>query len=302
VLKGAISQMGERIANTPAEILGVSGDVTLESVHQSYRKTRERMLAGASVSELDLEELDWAYRALLSEIELQSANESEDCVLSALLLPQLSGESIARLDEEENIFYLKRNGASAGSTPAAPMSALDLPELRGAFSPPRSNSVGRQGRDSRGWSNPTVLDAVTPVRSGEPSAFQPPRRLKTLVGEHDKDVVDVCARASMQPEAVSMMNNIIDSAEQITGSLLKKLREEMGVGVDEMAHRTKIPRKYLAAIESDQYEQLPAAVYFRGFLVSYLRYLNLKREDIIDAITENYRSRLRIKARTSTRS
>ncbi|NBW83312.1 hypothetical protein EBR21_16305 [bacterium] len=102
----------------------------------------------------------------------------------------------------------------------------------------------------------------------------------------------------MQPDAVGMMNNIIDSAEQITGSLLKKLREEMGVDVEEMSVRTKIPRKYLLAIESDRYEQLPAAVYFRGFLVSYLRYLNIKREDIIDAITENYRSRLRIQSRT----
>lgn len=85
------------------------------------------------------------------------------------------------------------------------------------------------------------LDAVTPVRSGEPSAYHPPRRLKTLVGEGDKDVVDVCARGAMLPESVNMMNNIIDSAEQITGSLLKKLREEMGVGVEEMSVEPKSP-------------------------------------------------------------
>ena len=178
------------------------------------------------------------------------------------------------------------------------MSALDLPELKGAFTPQRPGATARQRGSARILGDQEPLDAVTPVRSGEPSAYQPPRRLKTLVGENDKDVVDVCARGAMQPEALTMMNNIIDSAEQITGSLLKKLREEMGVGVEEMSVRTKIPRKYLLAIESDRYEQLPAAVYFRGFLVSYLRYLNLKREDIIDAITENYRSRLRIQART----
>lgn len=287
--------MGERVANTPADIIGLSGDLTLENVHQSYRKTRDRLLNGAQTSELDIEELDWAYRALITEIEQTSVNDSEDSVVSALLLPQLSGESISQLDQDENVRYLKRNGSSAGSM-QAPMSALDLPELRGAFNNSRPGATTRSGRESRFNSQP--LDAVTPVRSGEPSAYQPPRRLKTLVGDHDKDVVDVCAKAALQPEAVSMMNNIIDSAEQITGSLLKKLREEMAVDVDEMSVRTKIPRKYLIAIESDRYEQLPAAVYFRGFLVSYLRYLNLKREDIIDAITENYRSRLRIQART----
>lgn len=295
--------MGERVANTPAEIIGLMGELTLENVHQSYRKTRERLLQGGSKTELDVEELDWAYRALLTEIEQSNVNDSEDCVVSALLLPQLSGENISRLDDEDNVFYLKRNGQASGAMQSAPLSALDLPELKGAFNAQRPGASVAPGhrstsglRDNRIHQEP--LDAVTPVRSGEPSAYQPPRRLKTLVGEVDKDVVDVCARATMQPEAVSMMNNIIDSAEQITGSLLKKLREEMGVDVEEMSVRTKIPRKYLLAIESDRYEQLPAAVYFRGFLVSYLRYLNLKREDIIDAITENYRSRLRIQSRT----
>lgn len=291
--------MDGRDAKTPAEIIGLTGELTLDNVHQSYRKTRERLAQGGQKSELDVEELDWAYRALLIEIEQSTVNESEDCVLSALLLPQLSGESISRLDDD-NVLYLKRSGHGTKHMPSTPLSALDLPELKGAFD--GKGSVGQAGiqrgvsRDYRYTHEP--LDAVTPVRSGEPSAYQPPRRLKTLVGEGDKDVVDVCARASMQPEAINMMNNIIDSAEQISGGLLKKLREEMNVGVEEMSVRTKIPRKYLLAIESDRYDQLPAAVYFRGFLVSYLRYLNLKREDIIDAITENYRSRLRIQSRT----
>jgi hypothetical protein len=293
--------MGERVSNTPAEIIDLTGELTLENVHQCYRKTRDRMMQnGGAQVELEIEELDWAYRALLTEIEQSSVNDSEDCVVSALLLPQLNAESISRLDEDGNVLYLKRNNSDSRAMPSAPMSALDLPELKGAFNPQKTSAqtVPAHKVSPRDYRTHQELDAVTPVRSGEPSAYQPPRRLKTLVGEGDKDVVDVCARAAMSPDSVNMMNNIIDSAEQITGSLLKKLREEMGVGVEEMSVRTKIPRKYLLAIETDRYEQLPAAVYFRGFLVSYLRYLNLKREDIIDAITENYRSRLRIQSRT----
>ncbi|MEY2988241.1 MAG: hypothetical protein RJB13_1762 [Pseudomonadota bacterium] len=294
--------MSEQVENTPEAIIGLDGELTLENIHQSYRRTREHMLNSGQFSDLDLEELDWAYRALLYEFEQYSADDSEDSVVSAFLLPNLTAESISQLDQDENVFYLKRGPSGAMASHSTPMSALDLPELRGAFGPQRTGASGRLGRDVRAAMSQQPLDAVTPVRSGEPSAYLPPRRLKTLVGEHDKDVVDVCAKASMQPEAIAMMNNIIDSAEQITGSLLKKLREEMVVGEEEMSSRTKIPRKYLSAIESDHYKQLPAAVYFRGFLVSYLRYLNLKREDIIDAITENYRSRLRIQARTTRRS
>jgi hypothetical protein len=292
--------MDERIAATPAEILGMTGELTLENVHQSYRKAREKLLQRGTTPELDIEEIDWAYRALLLEIEKTTLNDSEDCVVSAFLLPQLNGESLLGLDED-NVHYLKRGSTIAPTMPSAPLSALDLPELKGAFrhQKPGASSASAQHppvRDLR--INQDPYDAVTPVRSGEPSSLQPPRRLKTLVGEGDKDVVDVCARAAMQQEAVNAMNNIIDSAEQVTGVLLKKLREELNVDLEEMSVRTKIPRKYLLAIEADRYEQLPAAVYFRGFLVSYLRYLNLKREDIIDAITENYRSRLRIHSRS----
>lgn len=294
--------MSEGNANTPTEIIGLTGEISLENVHQCYRKARDRLTQSGSSSELDLEELDWAYRALLTDIEQTTVTDTEDCVVSALLLPQLNGESISRLDED-NILYLKQGSQKATGMQSAPLSALDLPELKGAFHPQKFGASATPDPfdmqpDAQPSANRDRFDAATSARSVEHSAHQTPRRLKTLVGEGDKDVVDVCARASMQPEAVNMMSNIINSAEQMTGSLLKKLREEMNVGLEEMSVRTKIPRKYLLAIESDHYEQLPAAVYFRGFLVSYLRYLNLKRDDIIDAITENYRSRLRIQSRT----
>jgi len=209
--------MGERVANTPAEIIGLSGELTLDNVHQCYRKTRDRLVQNGSSSELDIEELDWAYRALLTEIEQASVNESEDCVVSALLLPQLNGDSISRLDEDGNVLYLKRSNQGPGTMPSAPLSALDLPELKGAFNPQKmsSHAFSTQRSSAREQRPHQELDAVTPVRSGEPSAYHPPRRLKTLVGEGDKDVVDVCARGAMLPESIILFIIFTDSGSRL---------------------------------------------------------------------------------------
>lgn len=85
-----MSAQGE---NTPAAIIGLDGELTLENIHQSYRRTREQMLSTGQYSELDLEEVDWAYRALLYEFEQHSAEDSEDSVVSAA-----SAESDGRVD------------------------------------------------------------------------------------------------------------------------------------------------------------------------------------------------------------
>jgi len=57
------------------------------------------------------------------------------------------------------------------------------------------------------------------------------------------------------------------------GDLFRRLREAVGVSEDEILERTKISREYVRAIESNRFERLPQAVYVKGFLRSYFRYL-----------------------------
>lgn len=53
---------------------------------------------------------------------------------------------------------------------------------------------------------------------------------------------------------------------QITGAFLKQVREKRGLTIDDIAKTTKIPIRYIAAIEADDLKKMPARVYLQGFV------------------------------------
>lgn len=59
------------------------------------------------------------------------------------------------------------------------------------------------------------------------------------------------------------------------GEILQRARSDRGGTIDEASRVTKIPRRYLEALEQENYEILPAPVYTRGFLRSYAGYLGV---------------------------
>ena len=74
--------------------------------------------------------------------------------------------------------------------------------------------------------------------------------------------------------------------KDISGSLLKTLRETAGLSLDEIVSRTKISKRYLRAIEADDYATLPAKVYTRGFVTLYARVLGLDAERVAASFME----------------
>lgn len=71
------------------------------------------------------------------------------------------------------------------------------------------------------------------------------------------------------------------------GKFLKKERETRNISLEEISYFTKIKERYLKAIEEDRYELLPPALYVKGYLNVYAKYLNLNPKDIIFQY-ENY--------------
>lgn len=59
------------------------------------------------------------------------------------------------------------------------------------------------------------------------------------------------------------------------GSLLTRAREARGLTLEDAERDTRISRRYLQALEAEQFEVIPAPVYARGFLRSYSQYLGL---------------------------
>jgi len=87
------------------------------------------------------------------------------------------------------------------------------------------------------------------------------------------------------------IQQIIDQQSEWKGGVLRKIREMRRVSIEEMAEFTKITKRYLRAIEEENYQQLPAAVYLRGFIVQIAKKLRLPHEQVATSYLDRYRAR-----------
>jgi len=95
------------------------------------------------------------------------------------------------------------------------------------------------------------------------------------------------ADAGRAPASVDELNAEIESFEDAgdetgewTGSRLRRTRLLRSIDIEKIAEVTKINPTYLQFLEGDQYEDLPAKVYVRGFVVGYARCLGLDAERV----------------------
>jgi len=68
------------------------------------------------------------------------------------------------------------------------------------------------------------------------------------------------------------------------GSELKQRREELGVSVYEAYRNTRVPVKYIEAIEKGDVANLPGECYSVGFLRTYCQFLELDPETYVDCL------------------
>ncbi|MDH4161711.1 MAG: helix-turn-helix domain-containing protein [Nitrospirota bacterium] len=68
---------------------------------------------------------------------------------------------------------------------------------------------------------------------------------------------------------------------EFTGPMLKMLREQRGLSVQNIADITKMSTRYIESIESENYQKLPARPYLRGFLVIYTKAVGYEPDRIV---------------------
>ena len=85
---------------------------------------------------------------------------------------------------------------------------------------------------------------------------------------------------------------VIDPAAEVTGAFLKKVREIRGLELNDIAQRTKISERYLRALEDEQFADMPAAVYVRGYVTEYARALRLNPQRAAESYLARYRAKL----------
>src|SRR3954468_9399691 len=66
------------------------------------------------------------------------------------------------------------------------------------------------------------------------------------------------------------------------GETLRQARIDKGVSLVDAERSTHIRRRYLEALESDDFGALPALVYTRGFIRTYAEYLGLSPQGMVD--------------------
>lgn len=106
-----------------------------------------------------------------------------------------------------------------------------------------------------------------------------PTRLWSRPQRTSPNTPEPLAEKLVTPEQITTL----EATWGITGKLLEKVREAKGISVEVIAERTKIGIGYLRAIEGDQFDDLPPAVYLRGFLVQYVKLLKLDTARVVEA-------------------
>jgi curved DNA-binding protein CbpA len=130
-----------------------------------------------------------------------------------------------------------------------------------------------------------TLEAAPPAPKTAPATFAP--------------AVERPAPAQLGP-ALRGLDDPADEAElaEFDGARLRRARLRRGLELDQIAGITKINPTYLRFLEEEYFAGLPAAVYVRGFLVSYARCVGLDPP----AVAASYMQRFFVATRSHERA
>ena len=84
----------------------------------------------------------------------------------------------------------------------------------------------------------------------------------------------------------SIVGNVSEEKARRLGEWLRQRREELGIDLDRAEAETRIRARFLQALESEDFEDLPGPVVGRGFLRNYATYLNLDPQEATRLFSE----------------
>ncbi len=74
------------------------------------------------------------------------------------------------------------------------------------------------------------------------------------------------------------------------GTMFKSAREQLGLSVGEVAERSRLSRRYIEAIEANDFQQIPGNVYVSNFCRIYARALNLPEQEMLSHLPLHIRA------------
>jgi len=97
-----------------------------------------------------------------------------------------------------------------------------------------------------------------------------------------KQVQDVAPVTISMPSQSALAEHEPKLPLERLGDLLRRVREERGDDIQQIADYLCIRRGFLVALENNRYDEFPADAYVIGFLRSYANYLGVDSKDAID--------------------
>lgn len=240
------------------EILEVSPNAPGHEIHRAYQRARETYSQDnpALYSMFSPEEA----RELLRLIEEAFA------VLSNVGLRRSYDESLSRGEASPVLQPLEQKTTEAPKAPAAnPMAQVKsehqaLPDFNAPVSSGKADSAA---------------DGFTIRKSDKMKTELAPGTARTPVSTYKID---------------SAMDAEIASASEFDGGFLQKIRTYKNISLDRMSEATRISRPYLTAVETNDYKQLPAAVFVRGFVVQIARNLSLDETKVANSYMKRFKA------------
>jgi hypothetical protein len=91
----------------------------------------------------------------------------------------------------------------------------------------------------------------------------------------------------VKPEIEEEIKNV----QECDGQFLQKMRLYKGVSLDQLSEEIKIGKATLVALEANDVDGLPIAVFTRGFVVQFAKMLNLNDKQIADAYMKYFKAK-----------
>jgi len=82
--------------------------------------------------------------------------------------------------------------------------------------------------------------------------------------------------------------SLIAEQKDFDGAFLTKVREYKKINLSKMEELSKVAIRHLRNIEEDNYKDLPASVYLRGFLINYAKVLDLNENFLISSYLKKF--------------
>lgn len=111
--------------------------------------------------------------------------------------------------------------------------------------------------------------------------------------EYDAQL-ELASGAAAEPAAaqtldpLDAMADLNEAAGEFDGERLRRVRLQRGLELDEIAKVTKVNPTHLRFIEEERFDELPAAVYVRGFVVGYASCLGLDGKRVAKSYMTRY--------------